>query len=194
LLEFKGGIVMDNKIFRFINQFTGQFRVFDIIMIVLSTKLRYLFAFFMIFMWVRDTQHKKITSFAGISAIITFLLTSLIKLIYFKPRPYTMKRVNLLDPVPSKKDSSFPSKHTTLAFAVAISVLFYKRLSGCILSILAFLAGLSRIWMGQHYPSDIIGSALIGSLVAIGVKITSDFWNPVIARVIETYHRIFYLR
>jgi undecaprenyl-diphosphatase len=115
-------------------------------------------------------------------------------LVYFRPRPYSKKRVNLLAPVPSKKDSSFPSKHTTLAFAVAFSVLFYKRTLGCILSLLALLAGLSRIWMGQHYPSDILGSALIGGVTAICVNFTSGVWNPLITRAIHTYNRLFSLK
>ena len=83
-------------------------------------------------------------------------------------------------------NSSFPSKHTVLAFAAATSVLFYKRLLGCIMWLLAFLIGLSRIWMGQHYPSDIIGSALLGSLTAIVVNITVRVWNPFIRRILHT--------
>jgi undecaprenyl-diphosphatase len=187
--KFKGGIMMDNRIFRTLNQFTGRYYFLDTLMIIISKKLRYLFALILIIMWFRNIFHKRIASFAGISAIITFLLTSVIKIAYFKPRPFLEKRVNLLAPVPSKKDSTFPSKHTTLAFAVAISVLFYKRTLGFILSILAFLAGLSRIWMGQHYPSDIIGSALIGSIVATCVNLSSNLWDPLITRVIHAYNR-----
>ncbi|MDR7077522.1 undecaprenyl-diphosphatase [Neobacillus niacini] len=185
---------MDDKIFRALNQFTGKYRSVDIFMIMVSKKLRYVFAFLLVIMWLQDKFHKRITSLAGISAIITLLITSLIKLIYFKPRPFSRNRVNLLAPVPSNKDSTFPSKHTTIAFSVAISVLLYKRILGYILSVLAFLSGISRIWMGQHYPSDIIGSALIGSIVAISVKFTSGIWDPFITRVIHTYNRFISLR
>lgn len=186
--------MMDKNLFRAINQFTGQYRCLDLIMIMISKKLRYLFAFILLIMWFRNNYYRRIVSFAGISAIITFFLTSVIKLFYFKPRPFSKKRVNLLPPVPSKKNSTFPSKHTTLAFSVAISVLFYKLTLGSILSILAFLAGLSRIWMGQHYPSDIIGSALIGSIVAACVNFTSSFWEHLITRVIQAYNRIISLK
>jgi undecaprenyl-diphosphatase len=185
---------MDDKVFRLINQFTGRYRFLDTFMIIISKKLRYLFALILLIMWFRNNIHKRLTTFAGISALITLLLTSVIKLVYFKNRPFSKKRVNLLAPVPSKKDSSFPSKHTTLAFAIAISVLFYKRTLGCILSVLAFLAGLSRIWMGQHYPSDIFGSAMIGSIVALWVNFSSNFWDPFITRVIHTYNRFFSLK
>jgi undecaprenyl-diphosphatase len=47
--------------------------------------------------------------------------------------------------------------------------------------------------MGQHYPSDIISSALIGSIVALWVNFSSNFWDPFITRVIQTYNRFFSL-
>ena len=102
---------------------------------------------------------------------------------------YKLFFVHLLPPAPSKKISSFPSKHTTLAFAVATSVLLYKRLMGSIMVILAFLTGFSRIWVGQHFPSDILGSALLGSLTSSLVWLTGRTWNPLIDRVIHSYNR-----
>jgi undecaprenyl-diphosphatase len=192
--QLKEAFMMDKKLFRALNQFTGHYRFLDIIMIMISKKLRYLFAFILLIMWFRNNYHRRIVSFAVISAIITFFLTNVIKLFYFKPRPFLKNRVNLLAPVPSKKNSTFPSKHTTLAFAVAISVLFYKRTLGFILSILAFLSGFSRIWMGQHYPTDIIGSAIIGSTTATCVNFSSSFWEPFITRVIHVYNRFISLK
>lgn len=182
---------MNYKIFRAVNKFTGRYRLIDIFMIAISQKLRYLYAFILLVMWFRNNYHKKISLYAGISAGMTLLITIFIKLFYFKPRPFVKHRVHLLAPVPSKRDSTFPSKHTTLAFAVAISLLFYKRTLGSIMSLFACLAGFSRIWMGQHYPSDIVFSALVGSLVAICVNINSKIWNPFVIRIILTYNRAF---
>ncbi|MEH7506016.1 undecaprenyl-diphosphatase [Neobacillus drentensis] len=180
---------MDYRIFRAINQFAGRYRLFDTIMVTISQKVRYLFVILLIFMWFRNNFYKKVTLYAGISIVVTILLNCFIKLFYFKPRPFLKFRVHLLPPSPSKKNSSFPSKHTTLAFAVATSVLLYKRLMGFILFILAFFAGFSRIWMGQHFPSDIVGSALQGSLTSIVVYITRRVWNPFIDRLIHSYNR-----
>lgn len=101
--QLKEALLMDKKLFRALNQFTGHYRYLDIIMIMISKKLRYLFAFILLLMWFRNNFHKRIASFAGISAIITFFLTSVIKSFYFKPRPFLKKRVNLLAPVPSKR-------------------------------------------------------------------------------------------
>lgn len=184
---------MDYRIFRAINQFAGRFRLFDTIMIIISQKVRYLFLILLIFMWFRNNSYKKVTLYAGISVVVTLFLNCLIKLFYFKPRPFLKFWVHLLPPSPSKKNSSFPSKHTTLAFAVATSVLLYKRVVGYILFIFAFLAGFSRIWMGQHFPSDIVGSAILGSLTSSIVYITKRVWNPIIDRVIHSYNRFFSL-
>lgn len=180
---------MDYRIFRTINQFAGRYQLFDTIMVAISQKVRYLYLILLIFMWFRNHSYKKVTLYAFISVVITILLNCLIKLFYFKPRPFVKLWVHLLPPSPSKKNSSFPSKHTTLAFAVATSVLLYKRVMGFILFILAFLAGFSRIWMGQHFPSDIVGSAFLGSFTSIIVYITKRVWNPFIDRVIHSYNR-----
>jgi undecaprenyl-diphosphatase len=42
---------------------------------------------------------------------------------------------------------------------------------------LSLLTGFSRIWVGHHYPSDIIGSAFLGSFTSIFVHIVSRFRN-----------------
>lgn len=187
---FEGEIFMDYRVFRAINQLAGRYRLLDSIMITISQRLRYLFVFLLILMWFRNIYYKKVTLHSLISVVVTLVIISFIKLFYFKPRPFLKYWVNLLPPTPSKKNSSFPSKHTTLAFAVATSVLFYNRLLGCFISILGFIVGFSRVWMGQHYPSDIIGSVLLGSLTAIVVNITKRVWSPFLEWVIYTYNRV----
>ncbi|WP_349654857.1 phosphatase PAP2 family protein [Neobacillus sp. DY30] len=62
---------------------------------------------------------------------------------------------------------------------------FYKRFLGSMMYLAAILTGFSRIWMGQHYPLDILGSSILGSLTSIVVKITGWIWNPIIERVIK---------
>ncbi len=179
---------MDYRIFRAINQFAGRYRLLDMMVIIFSQKVRYLFLFILIFMWFRDNSHKKITLYAIISAGVSMVLNKIIKLFYFKPRPFLNLGIHLLSPFPSKKNSSFPSKHTALAFAAATSVMFYKRLLGSMMYLSAILTGLSRIWMGQHYPLDILGSSLLGSITSVVVKMTGWLWNPIIDRIIQAYH------
>ena len=54
-----------------------------------------------------------------------------------------------------------------LVFAISTSIFLYDRILGSIMWILSVLTGLFRIWVGHHYPSDIIGSAFIASMTSI---------------------------
>jgi undecaprenyl-diphosphatase len=70
------------------------------------------------------------------------------------------------------RENSMPSGHANTVFAVAISLGFlYRRWIALFLS-LAILTGLSRVYVGAHYPSDVIVGACIGissAVVAVGV-------------------------
>jgi len=178
---------MDNRVFKAINQWTGNFRILDLIMINISKRARFVFLFLFILLWFRNDVYKKIALFSCVTVSVTYLLSIMIKLVYFKPRPFLNHGVYLLPPVPSKKDSSFPSKHTALAFALAASVFVYHRILGLILWLLSILVGLSRIWMGQHYPSDIISSAILGNGTVFVVKLTEQYWKPFVTRILRSY-------
>jgi undecaprenyl-diphosphatase len=153
---------MDDKVFRRINQLAGRYSVLDMLMILISKKARYVFMFVLIFMWFRNDAQKKMTLNAVISAAFTLFI-----------HPFMKRRVGIL--IPSKMDSSFLSKHTLLTFAVSTSIFLHERVIGSVMWGLALLTGFSRIWVGHHYPSDIIRSAFIGSLTSIIIdKVTAS--------------------
>lgn len=156
---------MNEKLFKLVNQYWGRFSPIDFLMIFVSNKSRYIFIFVLIFMWFKKGSNRKASYNAGISAGITLFLHTLIKLFYFKPRPFVTRRVGIL--IPSKRDSTFPSKHTLLVFAISTSIYLYNRVIGSMLWVLALLTGISRIWVGHHYPYDIIGSAFIATMTSM---------------------------
>ena len=135
--------------------------VIDKLMILISNKIK--FVFFFIFVILLFSKRKVFIE-AVMSIVITLFMHFITKIFYFKPRPFIDRRVRIL--TPSKFDSSFPSKHTLLTFAVSTIVLFYQRTVGSILLGVSALTGLSRIWVGHHYPSDILGSAVLGSFTS----------------------------
>lgn len=112
---------------------------------------------------------------AGASAVKSIVASSIavqaLKFAFGRPRPAYADTIvtTLLDPSVLLRSSgrfdSFPSGHTTVSFAVAYAIgAEYPRLRP-LLYALASLVGLSRVYLGAHYPSDVAGGAILGIIV-----------------------------
>lgn len=65
--------------------------------------------------------------------------------------------------------ASFPSGHTTSAFAAAVALGYMRPRWRVWLLGAAVVIGLSRVLVGAHYPSDVVGGAALGSLVSLAL-------------------------
>jgi undecaprenyl-diphosphatase len=160
---------MDYTLFQMINQLAGRFTLIDKLMILISNRIRYVYFFILIILFFKNRTNKRIAIETGGSVLVTFIIHTMIKVFFYKPRPFKKRRVGIL--IPSKTDSTFPSKHTLLAFAASTSIFLFHRTLGSIMLWMSAITGLSRIWVGHHYPSDILGSAFLGSLSSFAVRI-----------------------
>ena len=113
----------------------------------------------------------KPTRRAGLLALFAMILGLLVTNVTIKPlveraRPWLLWPI---EPLVTEKDpNSFPSGHTCAAFAAAMAwarTLPLKR-DQVIAVVMAVLMGLSRLYVGVHYPSDVLVGAVIGSLCA----------------------------
>ncbi len=64
-------------------------------------------------------------------------------------------------------DFSFPSGHTSASFAAALAIFMFHRREGIIAIIVAALIAVSRLYLGVHFPTDVIVSLVLGSLYGI---------------------------
>ena len=117
----------------------------------------------------------------AIGALFTNLF---IKIVIARPRPYTDESgffypLWQLMGAHTESDKSFPSGHTTAAFATMVPVFLQgkKRISWTAL-IFAFLMGLSRIYLVVHYPSDVLGGLIVGSIAGILGTLIANFGIP----------------
>ena len=106
---------------------------------------------------------------AGLSFLTGLGLNQLILLFVHRIRPYDAGVSHLI--ISRSGDWSFPSDHATATFAIATSFLLH----GFGRRGLAFLAGallvcVSRIYVGAHYVTDVLGGASMGILAAIAVR------------------------
>lgn len=117
----------------------------------------------------------KKTRKSGILAVVALLCAFLIdnvilKNVIARTRPYeVIDGLQIL--IQKQKDYSFPSGHTGSSFAAAI--IFFQTLPkkyGISAIVLASLIGISRLYVGVHYPSDVICGFLIGMIIGIVVN------------------------
>ncbi len=108
----------------------------------------------------------------GICCFVSFwaawlISSKVLKLVFGRPRAYDAME-NIVPLVTRPKDLAFPSTHAADAFSVAVIILLARPLEeGIVAMILAFLTGYSRIHVGVHYLTDVIGGAVFGSLCAV---------------------------
>jgi undecaprenyl-diphosphatase len=119
-----------------------------------------------------STKNRKLRNLAImglIAIIITDIAISILKIVISEPRPFiTLKSVHLL--VSENDPFSFPSGHSGNIFALAVSLgLNWTFKIGkksikliWVLIPIAFIIGFSRIYIGVHYPFDVLIGALIG--------------------------------
>lgn len=86
----------------------------------------------------------------------------------------------------SSKSLSFPSGHTSSAFTFAMAISLVLKNKGVSIPafIFAFLMGMSRIYVGVHYPTDVIVGAVVGILYAlIGYFIFAKLYDVVYPKI-----------
>ncbi|WIV11592.1 phosphatase PAP2 family protein [Proteiniborus sp. MB09-C3] len=105
------------------------------------------------------TRHLGIELLASLSFSQVFV--QVLKRALTRERPYNiLENIRTFDIV--LKDYSFPSGHTTASFSMATILTYYFPQLMIIFITLAFLVGISRIYLAVHYPSDVIVGIILG--------------------------------
>lgn len=107
-----------------------------------------------------------------------WLVVELIKVLVHRTRPY--KKIETSRIVGSQaRGSSFPSGHTSQSFFMATFLLHYYQANFLIwlaIYLLAFFVGITRIYVGMHYPRDVLGGAMLGTAWGLlGVILNNSF-------------------
>lgn len=118
---------------------------------------------------------RKTALLGAASLLLTFIITNLcLKPFIARVRPYEVIE-GLTRIIEKQSDRSFPSGHTANSMAVGVMLwmisqkyeklgdkkLYFPKAAGWFFLILSILIGLSRLYVGVHYPTDVLGGALI---------------------------------
>lgn len=163
---------LDAGITQWINGFAGTNGVLDAIMIWISAAAVPVLVLAVAGQWWfgldrRRTRHALIA--AGLSFILGLMINQLILLFIQRMRPYDAGLTHLL--ISPSADFSFPSDHATATVAIAAAFLLQgMRRRGLVFLAAAVVVCLSRVYIGTHYVSDVLGGAATGMLAALVVR------------------------
>jgi undecaprenyl-diphosphatase len=161
---------MDYSLYRSINGLSGE-SFPDRILVLLAQDLPgvivVLVALVFLIPWnLRRTERRNGAVLATIAAGLSLLLNQPVAHVVERTRPYLAHPAHAHLLIARSQDPSFPSDHATGAFALALGVWLYDRTLGALLLVVSAVLALARVYVGTHYPGDVLAGALIGMAVA----------------------------
>jgi undecaprenyl-diphosphatase len=168
---------VDLEIYRLINGFAAHNDAFEDSLRFFSIYAEVIFGVFLAGVFLAQGRWRSVRARHGVVAaalasVVGLEAAHLISGLWDRPRPYEAHPEIAHLFVSASPDPSFPSDHATVAFAIAVSILLRKRRLGLVTLAMAITVALSRVVVGTHYPSDVLGGALLGTLAALVV------WSP----------------
>jgi undecaprenyl-diphosphatase len=103
---------------------------------------------------------------------LAFLAAQVLSHLNGQVRPFQTHHVHQL--IAHENGTSLPSDHATAAFTLALAIGFFlHRAWGGVLLVAAVAIGLARIWVGVHYPGDIVAGLVIAVVAVAAVSLVS---------------------
>ena len=180
----------DTNLFLFLNGLHTTF--FDGVMSAFSAKLTWI-PLYVAVLYVVIKQWKKNAIWVAISLVACVLIadhvsSSVIKVIVERPRPsHASELQGLVHLVNNYRGGKFGfvSSHAanTIGFALLSSLLFKSRFYTIIIFLWAILTAYSRIYLGVHYPFDILGGAVVGVFSALFCFWILQKYRPVVKQI-----------
>ncbi len=161
----------DTWLFHLINVRTAN-PVFDVVMPFITEKTPLIYvvgALWLVLFW-RARRRGRIVAVATLVVIAMSDQASanLFKSVFGRTRPpFSLDSVRLL--VDTTRSFSFPSAHASNAFAVASFVSSFYRRPRVWLYVAATLLAYSRVYVGVHYPTDVLAGAALGLAIGLGM-------------------------
>jgi len=118
-----------------------------------------------------------------VAVVLGYVVNDIVKSVFTEVRPCQVIPTHTLQPCPGVGDWSFPSNHAAIAMAAAVALLFVDRRLGAVAFVAALVMGFSRIWIGAHYPHDVLIGFAVGAVVAVPVELAARRAAPLVARL-----------
>lgn len=155
------------QLFRAINDLGKVYPQYNPAMFFIAEYLVLLLALATIGYWcTRKQSNRMMVLCGGLSFVVAEIIAKIAGMIHFNQQPFAeLSNVNQL--VFKPIDNSFPSDHTIIFFSFCITFWLFKKRWGILWVLLASIVGISRIWVGVHYPADVFAGMIISLFSAV---------------------------
>ena len=153
---------MDIKILLFIQENIRHYILTPFFTLITNEYFLYiLLGIVLIYMFKKNEDTRRLAKETIIAFLICTVLFVVLKLIFQRPRPFDAFN-ELIPLVDKRSDYSFPSGHTASAFMVYDGL---PKKYSILIFILAILVAFSRLYVGVHYPTDILAGIVLAYIV-----------------------------
>lgn len=164
---------MDQQLFNLIHGFADRSQLLDFLGIFLADYLGYFLIVAAVYLiWRENNWQKRFQGIAFLSLSLLLsrgILTELIRFFYYRPRPFLVLDFTPL--IAETNKGAFPSGHAAFYFALAGTLFFLNRRNGWYFGLGALAIGFGRIFVGVHWPLDILAGALVAAISAYAVNL-----------------------
>lgn len=154
------------ELFRMFNDLGKEVMFLNPIMIFFAKYMKYFLLFGIIMYWFTRKRENRIMIISSIFAfVVAEVFGAIAGAIHSNHQPFAeLSNVNQL--IGHAIDNSFPSDHAIEFFSICITFLLFKKNLRYVWLAIAILVSISRVWVGVHYPADILVGAILGIIGA----------------------------
>jgi undecaprenyl-diphosphatase len=158
----------DVRVFYFLNHFAGTWPALDRLMIFFAQDGPLVYAALFVAAWFvlprQEAVQRHALVMAALAGVLALGVNYVFGLFWFRARPFVVLPAHTFTQlIPHAPDSSFPSDHAAASFAfTAASWGRTPRWISWVFTVLAFAVMVARVFVGVHWPTDVLAAMLIG--------------------------------
>jgi undecaprenyl-diphosphatase len=142
----------------------------------------------LIVMWFRGGDKRRQTAVMAFCVCFLSLgFNQIIAMVYQHPRPSMIGMGHTF--ISHAMDSSFPSDHMTVFSALAVTFLCQRLMKlGLVVALLGIVVGWSRVFLGAHFPLDMLGAV---GVTIVGYGLVTVLWSSVGSKIVAQIENIY---